>query len=107
MPRGGKRPGAGLKKGYQYRQTREKEAQRDVLRQLVFEHLPSMVEAQIRSAEGASQFVYRDDAGRYRVIDDPDELRACVAQGRAIRIFTRLPNTSAFTDLMNRALYKP
>ena len=41
------------------------------------------------------------------MIDDPDELRACVAQGRATRIFTRLPNTSAFTDLMNRCIDKP
>jgi hypothetical protein len=66
-----------------------------------------MIEAQIAAATGASQFVSRDDAGRYKVIEDPDELRACVALGKALPIFTRLPSTSAFADLMNRALGKP
>ena len=106
MAKGGKRIG-GKPKGYKAPATLDKIAAREAVRAFVVQRMQGMLEAQAASAEGANQFVYRDDAGRFKVIDDPDELKACISQGKAIRIFTRLPSTPAFTDLMNRALDKP
>lgn len=80
---------------------------RDYIQQRVAEELGPMLDAQIENAQGASQFVYREDNGRFKVIDDPDELQACIKQGRAIRLFTRLPSVQAFSDLVNRAADKP
>jgi hypothetical protein len=99
--------GKGKPKGYKAPQTLEREAARTYLRTRVIESLQPMLDAQIENAQGCSQFVYRDAQGRFKVIDDPDELRACIAMGKAIRIFTRLPSTPAFTDLMNRTFDKP
>lgn len=66
-----------------------------------------MTAAQIEAAQGVHQFIYRDDDGRFKVIDDPDELRKRLEDGTALSLFTRLPSTPAYTDLMNRALDKP
>lgn len=102
-----RRHAGGMPKGHVTAKVIAKEAARDALRQIVLEEMREMTEAQIANAKGVSQFVYRDEQGRFKVIDDPDELRACIAQGRALRIFTRLPSTPAYTDLMNRAIDKP
>lgn len=104
---GGHRPGAGRPKGTKMPQTVAKEMAREYLRQQVIASLKVMTAAQIEAATGAMQFVYRDKDGRFKVIDDPDELRKKTQDGTAISLFTRLPSTPAYTDLMNRALDKP
>ncbi|MEP6592478.1 MAG: hypothetical protein ABJC51_02230 [Acidobacteriota bacterium] len=107
MAHGGKRPGTGAKKRSVYQPTLEKAVAREVLRELVTAKLAPMVEAQIDCAVGVSQFVYRDDAGRFKVIDDPNELAACLYLGKAVKVYPRPPSTPAFTDLFNRVLGKP
>ena len=44
MPRGGKRPGAGRKKGYKEKQTIAKEVAREVLRQQILASMGSMTD---------------------------------------------------------------
>ena len=97
----------GRPKGSKSQSTLDKEALRAHVAQKVAAEMDGLLDAQILNAKGISQFVYRDDHGRFKVIDDPDELKACVSLGKAVRIFTRLPNVVAFTDLLNRTLDKP
>jgi hypothetical protein len=99
--------GSGKPKGFKAPKTLEKLEAREYVRQRVTAALDPILDAQIEHAQGISQFVYRDEQGRFKVIDDPDELRACLSQGKAIRIFTRLPSSQAFAELFNRALDKP
>ena len=56
MPRGGKRPGAGRKKGPQ---TLEKEAMRALLRERVYHEMAPLVDAQIANAKGIKYLVVR------------------------------------------------
>lgn len=104
---GGKRPGAGKPKGYKAPHTLEKEAAREVLRQLVFAHFGPLVEAQIANATGIKYLVVREKAtGKF--------LR--VGKGRAeklkpeeeiVEMWEKDPSVQAFTDLMNRVIDKP
>lgn len=107
MPRGGKREGAGKKKGTKHASTLSKEAARDALRTLILRELEPLVAGQIAQAKGLSYMVVRDKAtGKFlRVAEDqavklnPDE--------QVIEIWEKDPSTPAFTDLMNRAVDKP
>lgn len=104
MARGGKREGAGRKKGPQ---TLDKIAARELARALVTAELGPLIEAQIANAKGIAYLVVRDKkTGKF--------LR--VGKGRAeklkpdeeiIEIWEKDPSVQAFTDLLNRALDKP
>lgn len=108
MPKGGKRPGAGIKKGFKYARTIEKEIERERLRRLVIAKLEPMVEAQIAHAQGVSYMVLRHPDGTFARATDADQIDAACAEGaEAFQIFTQAPNVQAFSDLMNRTLDKP
>lgn len=104
MARGGKREGAGRKKGPQ---TLEKEALRELVRRKVARKLARMVSAQISNACGIRYLVVRQrSTGKF--------LRRVGATGEThdpeteiIEIWEKDPSTPAFTDLLNRALDKP
>jgi len=104
MPRGGKRPGAGRKKGPQ---RLEKEAARDLVRQQVFADLGPLVAAQLANAKGLSYLVVREKvSGKFlRVAKGAAE--KLNTQEEIIEIWEKDPSVQAFTDLMNRALDKP
>lgn len=111
MPRGGKRPGAGLPKGYKFQKTLEKEAARQHLRKRVFAEIDPILDAQIANAKGINHFFLRDaKSGRFERITDPAMIEAALnagEEGRYYWIFTKDPNTQAAQDLLNRALDKP
>ncbi len=107
MPRGGKRPGAGKPKGYKHPHTLEKLWAREYYRVRMATAFDRIIDAQIESAAGVYQFVYRDEHGKFKVIDDPDELAACISMGKAVRLFTRLPSPQAQADVLNRIMDKP
>ncbi len=90
--------------GYITKKTRDKLALRAAILRRLDKELEPMLDAQFENARGIHQFVYRDDAGRFKVIDDPDELRRCCEEGKALRIFTRLPNVSAMAYLVDQAI---
>lgn len=104
---GGARANSGPPKGTKYAPTLAREAAEAHYRQRYEAKYDKLIDAQFVTAVGVSQFVWRDKAGRFKVIDDPDELRTRIADGSAIEIFTRLPNAQAQTDALSRIMGKP
>lgn len=111
MPRGGKRPGAGLKKGTKLgpnASTLSKEAARECLRQAVLKHMDMMIAAQVAHATGLKYLVTRDKkTGKFvRVTEAMARIKLGDAE-EVVEIWEKDPSVPAFTDLMNRALDKP
>lgn len=113
MPRGGKRPGSGAKKGTKHKATLSKEAAREALRQIVLKHMEAMTASQIANAQGISHFMLRDPkTGKFERIAELDQIQKALnaegaEEGSSYYIWTKDPSVQAFTDLMNRALDKP
>lgn len=111
MPRGGKRPGAGLKKGYKFPKTIDRELQRSHLRQRVMRELDPLLDAQIAHAKGIDHFFLRDEKTKqFKRIEDPSVIEAALNAGDRDSyywIFTKDPSVQAFTDLMNRTFDRP
>jgi hypothetical protein len=110
MPRGGKRPNSGPKKGAKYAPTITKEAAREALRAIVTRELDALLAAQIANAKGLKYLVTRDKkTGKFirvteamaKVKQDDDE------DHETIEVWEKDPSVQAFTDLLNRALDKP
>lgn len=104
MPAGGKRPGAGRKKGPQ---TLEKEAMRQLVRERVAAHLLPLVDAQIANAKGISYLVVRDKASGKFLRVSKGKAEKLDPEHEIIEIWEKDPQVQAFTDLMNRAIDKP
>ena len=107
---GGKRPGAGRKRGFRFPRTLEKEAARELVRQRVFQNLEPMLYAQMAHAQGIGHLFTRDKHGKYTKIENMAAAEKLLAEGEQDRdyfIFMKDPSVQAFTDLMNRALDKP
>lgn len=110
MPRGGKREGAGKKKGSKEKGTLEKEAARALLRQMVLEKLQPLVDAQVANASGIKYLVVRNKkTGKFiRVTEAMAKLKSSVEdEEEIIEVWEKDPSVQAFTDLMNRAIDKP
>ena len=108
MANGGKRAGAGRKKGYKAPATLDKLAARELTRQRVTEALVPMLEAQIANASGLKYLVTREKkTGKFIRVT---EAMAKAKQGddeEIIEVWEKDPSVQAFTDLLNRALDKP
>jgi hypothetical protein len=111
---GGKRTGAGMPKGHITQKTRDKEALRAALRQLVADHLETLVAAQIDNAKGISHFMLRDPkTGKFERCTNPAQILAALNSQDAedgktyYYVYTKDPSVQAFTDLMNRTVDKP
>jgi hypothetical protein len=110
---GGKRLGAGKPKGTKNRGTLEKEAARELVRQLITDRLGPLIEAQLAHAEGLKYLVTRDKrTGKFIRVTEA----MARAKGQAdpladheetIEVWEKDPSVQAFTDLLNRALDKP
>ena len=117
MPRGGRRKGAGRPKGIhtKHKSTRDKEAAREALRQLVLAEMEPMAAAQIKHAKGISYLVYREKRGGKFTKITAEEAEDIFAReektreegGVIIEVWEKEPSIQAFTDLMNRAIDKP
>jgi hypothetical protein len=111
MPRGGKRPNPGPKKGTKYAPTIAKEAARDALRQIVLREMDAMTAAQIAHAKGLNYLVARNKTtGKFEKVTEelltkwqasPDDMP------EIIEVWQKDPSIQAYTDLMNRAIDKP
>lgn len=108
---GGKRAGAGQKKGFKWSTTLAKEAARELVRQTVTAQMGPMIEAQVRAACGLTHLMLRNEDGTWSKaptgMTEDEMLR--VLNGDPTRYYLAMkdPSTPAFTDLMNRALDKP
>lgn len=111
MPRGGRRPGAGRPKGSKSKSTLDKEAAREVLRQMVKAELGPMVEAQIANAKGIKYLVARQRKGG-KFVRLTESLMKAILDGsdtvhEMFEVWEKDPSILAFTDLMNRTIDQP
>lgn len=103
-----KLPGAGMKKGYKYPATLERERVAAAIQAHILSQAELMVGAQIEHAKGEAYMVLRRPDGTFAVATEEKQVQAAVAiGGEAFAVHTRAPNTSAFMALMDRALGKP
>ena len=106
MPRGGARVGAGRKKGGKNRETLEKEAAREYVRQYITARLEPILEAQFEAARGYKYIVARDvRGGKFRPISEA-ELKKHDPSRTVIEVWEKPPHTAAAVELLNRALDK-
>ena len=102
---GGKRPGAGMPKGYKTKKTIAKEVAREAIRQTILQHADAMLAAQITHAEGLKYLVTRDKkTGKFIRVGPAI---ASNSNEETIEVWEKDPSVQAFTDLMNRAIDKP
>lgn len=108
MGHGGKRAGAGKKKGTRWPATLDKLAAREFVRQKVTAALRPLIDAQLANATGLKYLVTRDKkTGKFIRVT---EAMARLKQGDSeehIEVWEKDPSVQAFTDLLNRALDKP
>lgn len=105
MAHGGKRLGAGAKKGAGNCVTFEKNALRATARNIIGPHMAELIAAHVANAKGLSYLVYRDKkSGKFERVKalelvDQDE--------NTIEVWEKDPSVQSFTDLMNRLMDKP
>ena len=107
---GGRRPGAGKKKGYRHQNTLDKIAARECVRQMVTASLSELVGAQLENARGIRHLMLRDPkTGKFERVTSVEGIDAALQaeDGSTFYIYTKDPSVQAFTDLLNRALDKP
>ena len=110
MPRGGKRPGAGTKKGTRWASTLEKALVREETRKYIQQHIPAMLKAQIAHAIGIGHVYTRDNKGKFSRIEDGAHIDRLLSEGEQDKdywIFAKDPSVQAFSDLMDRAIDRP
>ena len=106
--RGGKRQGAGRKKGSKDPQTLAKGEARELTRQHITQRLIPLLDAAIDHAIGIRHFFKRNpETGQWERLTDPDQITEALNNNEGFWIYTKDPSVQAFTDLMNRAIDKP
>jgi len=105
---GGKRPGAGVKKGSRLPKTLEKEAAREYVRRRVTEALDPLLDAQVAHAVGLKYLVVREaSSGKFVRVTEALARQKLGKTDEVIEVWEKDPSVQAFTDLLNRALDKP
>lgn len=103
--RGGRRSGAGRKKGHKWPSTIAKEVARELTRKAITAELLPMIEAQIAKAKGIKFLVTRDKStGKF--IPVTAALLKELAPEDLIEVWEKTPDTQAFNTLTDRALDK-
>lgn len=124
---GGKRPGAGRKKGKKNQKTLEKEKILEEVKQRIMRRAQNILDAQMSIAQG-QQFLYRIDTtikdkgvrtkSKPILVTDPEEISEYLdgeyGDGENVNteteyyfITTKEPNNMAIDSMMNRAFGKP
>lgn len=103
---GGKRKGAGRKKGFRFASTLTKEAAREAFRVEVQKHLPELIAAQIDNAKGLKYLVTRD-AKTGKFINVTEAMARAKPGEETIEVWEKDPNVNAFAQLMDRTLDRP
>lgn len=104
MGHGGFRSGAGRKKG---KQTLEKEALRQIVREKVAANLDRLIHAQIANAAGIHFLVVREKVSGKFVRVARGRAEKLDAEQEIIEIWEKDPSVQAFSDLLNRTIDKP
>lgn len=97
-----------MPKGKKCRKTLEKEAARELVRQMVTRHIEPMIASQVANAIGIKYLVVRQQStGKFLRVT---ETMAKAKQGQdeeIIEVWEKDPSVQAFSDLLNRAIDKP
>ena len=106
---GGARPGGGRPRGKKMLKTLQAEQAREHVRQRVIARLDPMLDAQFDNAEGLKHLMMRDPkTGKFeRITGDAKQIDKALKTKNAVWIYTKDPNITAFSDLLNRAFGKP
>jgi hypothetical protein len=109
--RGGKRPGAGQKKGAKWPSTIAKEEARELTRRLITEHLEPIIGAHITNAQGTKYLVTRNaKTGKFERVSQ-ERMEQLLESGdkelETIEVYDKDPSVEAFKTLLDRALDKP
>jgi len=109
MPRGGKRPGAGAKKGDLHHATVDKLKMRQTARDIIGPHMAEVLAAHIKNAKGIAYLVRRDKAtGKFVRVGEsavPESLDQ--AGDDIIEVWEKDPSIEAAKVLLDRLLDKP
>ena len=101
---GGRRPGAGRKKGGKNAKTIEKEAARELVRQRITKELLPIVEAALKRARGLSYLVTRDaKSGKFIRITR----QTLASTQTVIEVWEKEPDLMAIRELLDRAIDRP
>ena len=95
-----------MPKGHKTAKTLVREAELAALRQTVMAHAVPMVEAQVANAMGIKYLVRRDKSGKFTPLSEA-QFKAAIDAGEAVELYEKIPNVSAFTDLMDRTFGRP
>ena len=107
-PHGGRRIGAGRKRGTRWPSTIAKEQARELVRQAITQELQPLLEAQIANALGIRYLVIRDKhTGKFLRVTEAMVKAKLGRDEETIEVWEKDPSVQAFTDLMNRAIDKP
>jgi hypothetical protein len=106
----GKKTG-GRVKGTKNKLTLDREAELEMVRQLVLNELGPIVQAQLAHCKGIDHFFLRNPKTKqFEQVTDPQMIQAALNigdRGSYYWIFTKDPSVQAFTALMDRTFGKP
>lgn len=112
MARGGKRPGAGRRKGQKSAATIEREAALRLLQNRIARHADDLFNAQFTLARGC-QLLYRapKKGGKHVLVTSPETIRQFL-DGELqtedyVYLATERPNNFAISDMLDRSFGKP
>jgi hypothetical protein len=103
---GGKRPGAGRKKGDKWAGLEAKEYRR-MYRERVGPRFREVVDAQLANALGLSHLVVRGPDGKFVRVEQSDVLSRLAPGETRVEIWLRDPSQQAAQDILNRVMEKP
>ena len=108
LKRGGRRPGAGRKKGGKNAKTIEREMAEEELRQIVRQKIAPIVDSQIANAQGIKYLVVRERKGGKFVRVTESMAKEKLGKGEEIiEVWEKDPSVHAFDSLLNRAHGQP
>jgi hypothetical protein len=108
MGRGGKRTGAGAKKGKPQPRTVERIELQRQFREAAAKRFGDVVQAQLALALGIDHLVARERDGKWTRVTDPDVMVTVLNSGESFyRIFAQNPDPRALKDILDRVLGSP
>ena len=104
LKRGGRRAGAGRKKGGKNAKTIEKEVAEEALREKIRKRIDPILDAQLDNAQGIKYLVVRERKGGKFVRVTESMAKEKLGKGEEIvEVWEKDPSVHAFDSLLNRA----
>ena len=108
MPRGGRRAGAGAKRGSKQHGSLEKAELLRQFRERVAAEFEPLLSALFASAQGVTHMIVRDKSGKWTPVTDPALMLRCLETGETVyQITTQNPNVRALKDIFDRVFGSP